>query len=442
MAIVLPIVSVQPTLASVVDDVFQGIVPEEDFWVSCYKSDSPSIHAKIHTRLDEVDRNAITLQSDTNLVQISSSGRQPSSRYIVTAPSLGITPTKVFLPAREFADPERSRIQNPSRITAFDVTSDGSQFATGYLDGAVHLYPNMASFERHKQISRAHKSTVTSLHFFPSNRVLLTSGADFSLNILSAELQETPSTNPKVLEPVRTFRGHTRGVTASAIVARGKNILSSSSDGTCRLWDVASGSQISMMSAGEGQFSSITGMALGDRGQAELGRVRPDGEELPEVVDPREVETSDKLVFCSLASGSFEGFDLRSKRSVHATSLGPPLTAIAYSPESSLLATGSSNGLVTIHDTRALSSPLTSFTRNTASIEDLTFVPGSSVDAVLFVSPSDALPYVATVRPQGPNVLAEIIGGDCDTVKAIRPQNSTEFWTAGDDGIVRLYKMW
>ena len=204
------------------------------------------------------------------------------------------------------------------------------------------------------------------------------------------------------------------------------------------------------MSGGRGQFSSITSIALGDRGESELGRAKPDGEEelsaATNSVDPREVGTSDKLVFCSLQSGHFEAFDLQSKQSVFLSPTGTALTTISYSPAFSLVATGSSTGVVTLYDTRSLSSPLTSFSRNTSSIEDLVFVSpeasSPSAEATILISTSDAFPYLATVRPEGPGVIGEIVGGDCDPVRVMRTRGSKEFWTASDDGIVRKYIAW
>ena len=112
----------------------------------------------------------------------------------------------------------------PTQITAFDVSPDGSQIATGYNDGTV-IFESTSTPTRKFQnvIPEVHASYVSSLRFFPSSRVLLTAGADFTLHILPAEQVE--ATAP--VSPVRTLKGHTRAVTDTAIVSRGKNVLSS-----------------------------------------------------------------------------------------------------------------------------------------------------------------------------------------------------------------------
>lgn len=68
-----------------------------------------------------------------------------------------------------------------------------------------------------------HKSYVSSLRFFPSSRVLLTAGADFTLNVVPAEQVE----DVVPVSPVRTLKGHTHTITDTAIVSKGRNVLSS-----------------------------------------------------------------------------------------------------------------------------------------------------------------------------------------------------------------------
>jgi len=219
---------------------------------------------------------------------------------------------------------------------------------------------------------------------------------------------------------------------------------------------VGGGQQIHAMSAGKGKYVPVAGMSMGERGEGEAGRRRPDGEELGEgmamdgqgTVDEREVETQDKVVFCALQDGSFEAFDLGTKRPVYQSFSGTgrrsALYSITYSSSHNLLATGSVDGVVTLFDTRSLSTPLTSFSRNTACIDDLAFTDtGNSADDVgLVVVSGDGLPYVASVRPEGPGVLAELVSGDCDGVRVVRVGAEGEIWTAADDGVVRRYPRW
>ncbi|KAJ7494298.1 WD40-repeat-containing domain protein [Mycena galericulata] len=419
----LPVVTIQPTFLEVIEEVRNGIVPSDTFWLSCYNSSEPSIHSKVRVSLDDVNRDVIQLEPSEG-VEIKDVGK---NNYVVSSSKLAFPDTKILTPAHQYADPIRANPQHPHRITAFNVAPDGSQFATGFLDGSVHIYgtamktpPVVTAF------GKPHKSTTTSLQFFPSSRVLLSAGADFTLCILPAD----PAPTSSALTPVRTLMGHRRSITSTAIVSRGRNILSGSLDGTVRLWDVSSGEKIHVFSAGGGRYSPVTSMSLGDRASAAL----PAG--AAEAPDPREVETSGKLLFCAFQTKSFEAFDLGSRASVYTSTPGAsPLTAIVYSPEHSLLATGSSTGVVEVFDTRALGAPLAAFTRGEAGIADLAFTDD---DRTLLVSTDDGLPFIARIAAGPVRVVAELVGADCDPVRSISVVGR-DVWSAADDGVVRKY---
>lgn len=194
-------------------------------------------------------------------------------------------------------------------------------------------------------------------------------------------------------------------------------------------------------------WAGINAISLGDTGNSVFGQPHPDGEVHPAepasqasvFIDPREVETTGKVVFAALQNGSLEIFDLGTKNSVHKYEVGKrALNAISYSATHNLLVTGSTDGVVTVFDTRQLSTPLTSFARNRASIEDLG-IRGHTTEAEVVVVTEDGLPYVAGVRPDGPQVHTELIGSDCDAVRVVRVTENGAVWTAGDDGIVRKY---
>lgn len=55
-----------------------------------------------------------------------------------------------------------------------------------------------------------------------------------SLSVISAVDMSVP----------RKLKGHSRSVTDTAILERGKNVVSCAKDGTVRLWDVGAGKQI------------------------------------------------------------------------------------------------------------------------------------------------------------------------------------------------------
>ena len=332
------------------------------------------------------------------------------------------------------------------------MAPDLSLYATGDRNGNIRI----SSLSGISQIltSKPHFSTILSLRFFPSSKVILTTSNDFSLSVISAENLSVP----------RTLKAHTRAVTDSGIISRGKNVLSCAKvnsskllisrlhsqqissthqDGTIRLWDVGSGSQIRAL--GSTDYSPVYKMSVGRRGFDPVIYRPPDGdvtENIPVSLDSREVDTEDKIVFCALHNGCFEAFDLCSKSSFFHSESPPttrsPLESLAYSSADHILATGSRTGVVTIFDTRQLSGPLFSFQRNGASVEDMAIVSEVNGEVRLAIASADGLPYITSIRPEGPQVIEELVGYDCDPVRGIKFVGES-IWTAGDDGLIRKY---
>lgn len=249
---------------------------------------------------------------------------------------------------------------------------------------------------------------------------------------------------------MRVLRGHMRSVTSTCILGLGRNIVSTSLDSTLRLWDVPSGGLISTLHATSPALCCSIGTRL---------PTPPDGEDLPVSGTPDERETPEvgqSVMYAGLQNGSLEVFDMRAKNSIHtssSTSSTGSINAISYLPSQHLLATGASDGIVTIYDVRSLSSPLTLFRRNESSISDMEFAPqtrdGSpdGYNVGLAIATTDGLPYIASLIPEGPGVQSELIGVDCDPVRNIRVRAGgggdnnrlLQVWTASDDAIVRRY---
>lgn len=94
--------------------------------------------------------------------------------------------------------------------------------------------------------------------------------------------------SPPTPQPARSFRGHRRAVTGLSILGRGKRFLSSSRDGTVKLWDVPSEKCLTTLSTS--RVSPVESLAV-----------------LP--LDHDEVEaTGSWIVFAGTAAGVIEAF--------------------------------------------------------------------------------------------------------------------------------------
>ena len=52
----LPYITIQHTLQLVISDVDNGLVEEEDIWLSCYHTGKSSVHGKVKVMLGETSR--------------------------------------------------------------------------------------------------------------------------------------------------------------------------------------------------------------------------------------------------------------------------------------------------------------------------------------------------------------------------------------------------
>ncbi|ELW71870.1 Proteasomal ATPase-associated factor 1 [Tupaia chinensis] len=104
--------------------------------------------------------------------------------------------------------------------------------------------------EINKRVLEGHVFDVNCCRFFPSGLVVLSGGMDAQLKIWSAEDASC----------VVTFKGHKGGILDTAIVDRGRNVLSGSRDGTARLWDCGRSACLGVLAD---CGSSINGVAVG-----------------------------------------------------------------------------------------------------------------------------------------------------------------------------------
>lgn len=431
--VVLPLITVQDDFQTVIADVQDATVPQESFWISCYKQNCESVHGRVSVQPKQGRLHGITTTTGSGLDLIPDKVEFRTDQhnvYFVACPPLSIPPTKLRVPRQVIGQPS----QKPNEFTAFDVAPDASIYATGDHNGNVSVGSTSGSGSASKFKNAVHASTILSLRFFPSSKVILTAGNDFTLAVISAEDLSVP----------RKLKGHTRAVTDCGIISKGRNVLSCSKDGTLRLWDVGSGSQIRAFSSND--YSPVHKLALGIK-DVDRKFYSPDGERTveppPPSVDPREVEVDDKVAFGALNNGTFEAFDLRSKLSffhsdVSSVSGKAPLESMAYSSTDHMLATGSRLGIISIYDTRQMSEALVTLHRNTSSIEDLVFLSSGNGEVRLGVASADGLPFIASLKPEGPQVIEELVGYNCDAVRSIRAVDGA-IWTAGDDGLVKRY---
>ncbi|KAF8986481.1 Proteasomal ATPase-associated factor 1 [Entomortierella lignicola] len=319
-----PAILVQVTVQADWTDVVTEVLRQNSsgtFWISCYKRGSPSVHgtAKVSVLEDRkvqfVGQDGVELEGITNY------------SFKVKVPEYDNTEIEVYGTGR------RTEI---AKISCLDVSPEGALFVIGSDDGTLRIGETESG--RMTQELKGHFQYVNTCRFFPSGQVVLSGGGDFLLKIWSALDGSCPV----------TMKGHVKPISDTAIIDRGRNIVSSSNDGSVKLWEVdssklrASGATIRTLSQYD---SKVNAIAL-DAWQT--------NQDLRIVPDSREVGTEGKLVIAATEGGVLYGLDVRASEEVFQRKSynTTPLRACVFSAHNSLIATGTSEGVVELFDIR------------------------------------------------------------------------------------------
>lgn len=222
----------------------------------------------------------------------------------------------------------------------------------------------------------------------------------------------------------RTLKGHTRAVTSTHIIGVGKEVLSASRDGTVRLWNVGEGKETRQWTI-EGKRAAESMTVL--EGESSLKSLGLQEDERVMLVPTKE----GIAVVPWTSPGWF----------VANPDLTGHLVSLAYSPESDMLATGHSDGIVAVRPLASLVPDATAtptlIRRNESPVYSLFF---SASD--LYMGTAAGLPCRLGVKEGDEGIDAEVkeelagweaVGVECWT------EGHGSVWCAGGEGGIRRY---
>ncbi|KAL7418002.1 WD40-repeat-containing domain protein [Mrakia frigida] len=382
----LPYIDIQPDFASVLRDVSQSVIRAEEFWVSGYWEGKKSVHGKVHCSMDEDGDLKTTTSGGVVLGPI---GEDSSAPLKISFPSLGIPPTTVRQPRQTIRPSKTSAF--PKSLNSFSLSPTQPLLSVAGDDGALLVVPTTSSSSSSSAplVLKEAIGDVLSTTFFPSGTVTLSTTLTSTLLIHSALPTQTSASPSNA--PARVLKGHTRPVTCSAILGRGKNVLSGSKDRTVRRWDVGKAEEVV---AGRVEFGDEVWCLASEQNEGE-----------------REAEET-KRVWVGLKSGGVwrletEGEGLKNSGVGIEGGKEGGVNAIAIS--STLLATATDTGILSIYTlpSSTSSSPptlLAKLRRSPGAINSLAFLP----DGRLLVGGEDGMPWIAAADLQ---TLPEAEGG-------------------------------
>lgn len=243
----------------------------------------------------------------------------------------------------------------------------------------------------------------------------MTSSSDLSVRIFASK----DGANP------RTLKGHTRAVTSTHVIGVGKEVLTSSKDGSIRLWHVGEGKELRKW-APEGQ-RAIEDMIV---------------QEHQRILDSLQLESEERVMLAATKEGiavtpwANPGWFVPNPDGVG------HLVSFAICPELELLATGHSDGIIALRSLTALRAdpphtPLKLVRRNESPIYSL-FFSGSD----LYMGTAAGLPCRLGIKIADEEIVVtvkeelagwEAVGVECWT------EGHGSMWCAGGEGGIRRY---
>ncbi|ORY48870.1 WD40 repeat-like protein [Rhizoclosmatium globosum] len=412
----IPHVTVQPDFKADIES------RKGSFWVSSYLS-GKSVHASIQVTRT-IDGSA-ALVSDTNSVAVSIEEDESSLRVSVEGHAQSVllhSPNAVFG-------------LGGKQITALDIAQSGAHVVVGGEDGLLKVFSTDPDWTETPAVFVGHFGDLTTVKFFPSSTVLLTSAMDLQLKIWDAVSGDCAMTmGPKQ-------GGHTRPVVETAIIDRGRNIISAGKDGRVLLWEVKSATVIREL---RDDVPLVGGDAVGAMCLGVKGAWYSAPNDVVIDVDEREVGTSDKLCIIGTEKGLLEVYDLESNSvalSFTPTLMKDGITALAYDFANGLLALGSSTGTMQVYNLANPSTPLYSIKRNNAAILNIAFASATLSDPIglRFTTQDGSFAHII-VGPNGVRVATEYVGTDVEPLDGFSEGPNGILVVGGREGVGRVYR--
>ncbi|KAG8731944.1 hypothetical protein FRC11_001440 [Ceratobasidium sp. 423] len=472
----LPQVTVQPDALATIGDVEQGIIENEDIWISCYDVLKPSVHGRVAVSISDEDRTQCAFNGregveckrirDVSLNYpdfTAIDDYRSKTLFYISCPALHIKDRAIYFPKHVITLPELPPTKTSSKldrgINSLDVSPDGQIWAGGLGNGSVLVGASPLTTRKDATPFEGnfHKGSVSTVQLIYSTTAarprVLSGSEDFSLALIElpnlplsvANGSNTPATRALPPPGIR-LTSHTRSVTSTRSLPGGAKAISAGRDGTLRIWDLAP------------EPTSTS---------RQIGMIRSTGDVAINSFAVTSTSESVTLAVLALQSGHFDLVDVEARSTLFSSSApgfeytkNGPLDAIDIYPlpasHKYLVVTGSQRGILSLYvcaieNATVSTTSLGSCIRNGAGISDVKFIAplDDSKDKYprVLVATNDGLPYQLrvsqTTDPSWPEfgVAAEYAGGpDCSPVRTIAwHAESNTVWIAGDDGVIWVY---
>jgi len=388
--------------------------PKGKCWVMLKKNDEKSAHGF----LLQVGENR------TNSRVIGSKGFEvlSMSRRKIVVKHVDSECSSVFVPPVQVFD----HIHLKS-VQDVDISPSGGLGVSCSTDGTMCVWETSNGVIRRRL--EDHIGDVNCCKFYPSGLVVLSGGSDTQLKIWSVEDGSC----------ARTLKGvHKSGILSIDMVERGKNVVSSSRDGSVRLWNCGSSECIADFTGHLETFHSVNCCSVQSCSDDLVEKMNAAGSEVERL--PEESGTENKL----LAWGSEDGnlsvvyMATRAVLSSYHHDNRAACNAVMWLDSSHVIG-GYQDGRIVIYD--AVNNKLASeMTNNTSAVLSISKSHKQNWFWTSFQDGRVALFECGPTSTSPPQMKCELSGPDCDAVyKVVECPHTKQVFTCCRDVKIRKY---
>lgn len=342
------IIGVQDSFCSVIEDVRDGKVDEESFWVSRRASED-SVQELYYVKVSTKE-GGISFEAPSG-VEFKDPATKKAHRY-----ELHIAEdTYVIQGALSWHEFD----------TVVSLASTTTKLIMGTSDNALLVY-DLKSKKVERKIEDAHKSDVSIIKVFPSQKVILTVGLDLQIKIWLLDGESTT--------PAQNLQGHKAEITAIEFLGNGRNFLSGSKDGAVNLWECGSGTLVYSFRRIDNLNDPVNCIAT-----AQL----PQPWSVTEPLTDNEYDTVGRELYVGYESGVIQSFDIGYHSQLRKQLVGfegVPVTALATAGD--YIVAGYGNGHVLVWEADTIKQDIELVDH---SIDHLLFVGANGSDLQLVV---------------------------------------------------------
>lgn len=263
------LITIQDSFEEVISDVKNGILEQDKFWIA-----KRNIESDENQDFWYINVQALQMKDDANSVDVQ---YMKANEYKIRTDGNTYNLKSFYRKINIAKD----------KISSVAIASNNQHLVIGTKGGDLIIY-NMMTDSVEKKINGAHFEDITTVKFFPSNKVILSVGIDLKIKLwgLNGEL-------------VRTMINQVKAITSISLLGKtGRNFVSGSKDGSIDVWECGTGQVIYSFNRIQDKNDPVNTLVIGEH--------ESEGTKLSEL----EFETSNQCVYVGYESGIVQQFDI------------------------------------------------------------------------------------------------------------------------------------